>query len=72
MDLQSSKIELIKLILNVENESLINKLKDVLKSEKRDFWSELSDNQKAEIDLGIKQIKEGKTEDWNDFLKRIS
>ncbi|MFT6845932.1 MAG: hypothetical protein ACJAUV_002132 [Flavobacteriales bacterium] len=32
MDLQSSNLELVKSILSVQNEALINKLKDVLKS----------------------------------------
>jgi hypothetical protein len=72
MDLQSSNLELIKSILSVQNEALINKLKDVLKSESKDFWLELTDGQRAEIDLGMKQIENGQTESWEDVLKRVS
>jgi len=39
---------------------------------KKDFWDELSENQKKEVETGLKQINSGETEDWEDFRKRIS
>lgn len=71
MDIQSSKIELIKAILTIENESVISRLKEILLSKKEDFWLELSDSEKEEIDLGIKQIEQGQTENWEEVLKRV-
>ena len=44
MDLQTSKVELSKMILNIENQSIIDRIMDVLKSEKADFWLELTAN----------------------------
>jgi hypothetical protein len=35
-----------------------------------DFWNELSDQQKAEIDLGIAQLDRGEGISFNDFLKK--
>ncbi len=72
MDIQSSKIELIKAILGIENEALINKLRETLLSKNEDFWLELTEAEKEEIDFGIKQIENGQTEDWEDILKRVS
>jgi len=60
MDLQTSKLELVKMIVNIDNQATITRLLDVLKSEKKDFWQELSDKDKQEIEAGIKQLDLGK------------
>ncbi|QIE58657.1 hypothetical protein G5B37_03500 [Rasiella rasia] len=70
MDIQTSKIELAKLILNIENAELINKIADLIK--KDDFWDELSVEQKQEIELGIQQADNGQVIPWKDVLKKIS
>ncbi len=72
MDLQTSKLELVKLIVNIENQNLIDKLIRVLKSEKEDFWFELTEQEKQEIELGIKQLDSGKRISLDDFLKKVS
>ncbi len=72
MDIQSLKIELVKRILNTDSTDLIRKLYGVLGKEDKDFWLELSADQKAEIELGIKQLNNDETEDWDSFLKRVS
>ena len=65
MDIQSLKLELVKQILEVENMEMISKLFLTLKNEDKDFWLELTDSQKEEIELGLKQIQRGETEDWD-------
>ena len=72
MGLQSLKLELVRQILDVENESVIAKLFQTLQKEQKDFWTELSDAQRREVELGLNQIEKGETEDWDDFLKRVS
>jgi hypothetical protein len=71
MDIQSSKIELTKLILNIESPALIQKIKDLLIKESSDFWSELSDIQKEEMRIGIDQLNRGERISVEDFLKKI-
>jgi hypothetical protein len=71
MDLQTSKLELVKLIVNIENQNLIDKLIRVLKSEQEDFWLELTELEKQEIDLGIKQLNSGKRISLDDFMKKV-
>ena len=39
MDIQLSKIELVRTILNIENEELIKKLISFIQNEQVDFWS---------------------------------
>jgi hypothetical protein len=71
MDLQAAKLELVKLILNINNKSTIEKLFEVLKPENRDFWEELSNAEKAEIELGISQLNDGKRESLENVLANI-
>ena len=70
MDLQTSKVELVKLILNIENHKLIDKFWDLLRSEQEDFWTQLSEEEKEEIHLGIKQLDEGKGIPLEEFRKK--
>jgi hypothetical protein len=72
MDLQTSKLELVKLIVNIDNKKVIEKLLKVLKSEKEDFWFELSEDEKLEIALGIKQLESGQRTSFDDFINRVS
>lgn len=72
MDLQTSKLELVKMIVNIDNQNIINKLLMVLKSEEEDFWLELSDQDRQEIELGINQLDSGQRISLDDFLKKVS
>lgn len=72
MDIQSSKIELTKLILNIDDPALIEKIKDLLVRETSDFWSTLTDEQKEELKLGIEQLNDGQRTSFEDFLNKVS
>ena len=72
MDFQTTKIELAKLVLNLESQTVVNKIMDLLKSEQVDFWDELSKEEQAEIHLGIEQLDAGKRVSFDDFLKKVS
>lgn len=72
MDLQTSKLELIKLVVNIDNQKAIEKLIKVLKSEEEDFWIELSDQERQEISHGIAQLESGQRISLDDFLKKVS
>lgn len=72
MDIRTSKIELVKIILNIENDEFIEKITEFVQKEKADFWNELSLSDQKEIEKGIKQLNKGKRVEFNDFLKKIS
>lgn len=72
MDIQSSKIELVKIILNIEDDKFIKKITEFIQKEKADFWDELSIAQQEEIEKGITELNKGKRVEFNDFLKKIS
>ncbi|NKI28216.1 hypothetical protein HCG49_16810 [Arenibacter sp. 6A1] len=71
MNIQAEKIELAKLLLNTNNPKIIQSIKQIFKKEKTaDFWDELSSDQKNEIKTAKKQIKEGKTSDYDSFMSK--
>ena len=72
MDIQASKLELVKLIVNIDNKKIIDKVLTIIKSEREDFWLELSQKEKKEIQIGIKQLDEGERISWEDFQKKVS
>jgi hypothetical protein len=72
MSIQTSKIELVKMILSIENAEFISKISEFVKQESVDFWSTLSASEKQEIQKGIEQLDNGQRIDFNDFLKKIS
>ncbi|BAO76365.1 hypothetical protein [Winogradskyella sp. PG-2] len=72
MDIQSTKIELVKTILAIENNEFIQKVADFINKEKVDFWNELSISEQNEIKQGIDQLNNGKRVSYDSFLKKIS
>lgn len=72
MNIQSSKIELVKMILNIENDKFIEKITAFIQKVKLDFWDELSLADQKEIEKRITELNNGKRVDFNDFLKTIS
>ena len=72
MDIKTTKIELAKLILNLENPSMIEKIKDLLKSEAEAFADSMTKFEKEEINIAMEFLKEEKRVSFDDFLKRVS
>lgn len=72
MDTKALKIELTRLILETDNPDLLIRILKDLKKEKTDFWLDLTDDQKAEVEISRNQVKNGETEDWESIIKRVS
>ena len=72
MDIQTTKIELVKLILSIDNKNIVEKIFNLIKSEQSDFWNELSRQEQEEIRLGIEQLDAGQRISFDDFLKKVS
>ncbi|MDO6602491.1 hypothetical protein [Arenibacter palladensis] len=72
MDIEASKIELVKIILNIDNDRFIKKVTEFIKNEKSNFWNDLSVAEQDEIKKGIVQLDKGKRVPFKDVLKKIS
>ncbi|PRZ26490.1 hypothetical protein [Flavobacterium granuli] len=64
MDLQSEKLELIKMILETNDKVTIETLKSILQSEKKNSFKELSSEQQEEINLVIQKENRGDIVDF--------
>jgi len=72
MDTQASKIELAKLILELEDPKLINKIRELLLDESSRFRKSLTEEEKEEIELGLEHLNQGERISFEDFLKKVS
>ena len=72
MDIQTSKIELVKLILNIDNSEFIDRVSSFIRNEKSDFWNDLSLAEQNDIRKGISDLDNGKRIEFSEFLKKIS
>ncbi|MFD2562621.1 MULTISPECIES: hypothetical protein [Aquimarina] len=72
MDIKTSKIELVKMILNIDSSEFIKKVTDYINNEKADFWNDLSASEKKEIKRGIEELEKGQRISYDDVLKKIS
>lgn len=72
MDIRTTKLELLKTILENENSEFIQRVADFVKNEKTDFWDELSLSEQKEIKEGIEELEKGKKVSYKSFLKKIS
>ncbi|MDO6804258.1 hypothetical protein Q4595_17560, partial [Wenyingzhuangia sp. 1_MG-2023] len=69
MDIQAEKLELMKLLLNTNNPSILESIKNILKKDKTsDFWEELSSEQQREINNADIEISQGKTTNYETFM----
>ena len=72
MDIQATKIELAQLLLNTDDVSVLNKIKSIFKTEKKDWSYDLNDFQKEQIEIGEREIANGEVVSWDDVKKQIS
>ena len=72
MDIQAIKIELAQLLLNTDDVSVLNKIKSIFKTEKKDWSHDLNDFQKEQIEIGEREIANGEVVSWDDVKKQIS
>jgi hypothetical protein len=69
MNMETTKLELSKRIMKVQDAGLLEKVKALLSTE-NEFWDNLSEQQKIEIQLGIKQLDNGQGIPFDEFLKK--
>lgn len=71
MNIQAEKLELVKMILDIENPGLLTSIKRILRTEsKKDFWDTLPQFQKEEILKGIEEIENGEVVDYEEIIGR--
>lgn len=71
MNIQSEKLEILRMILETENPKILNSIKNIFKKQARvDFWETISQSQKDNILSGIQEIENGEIEDYESFISK--
>jgi len=71
MNIQAEKIELVKMLLNIDNPRIILSIKQILlKETTKDFWEELTPVQQKEIHDASEEIEQGKKIDYETFMSK--
>jgi len=71
MDIQLEKLALIKMLAETENPSIIKDIKKIFQGEKKDWWEDLNDDQKAAIEEGLDDIKNGRVVSYEEMKKEF-
>jgi len=70
MDIQLEKLDLIKKLVETEDPTIINSIKKIFSKKKKDWWDDLSDEQKEEIKESERQIERGEFVSYEDLMKK--
>ena len=58
--IQNKKLELIQWLSTLEDSSIIEKIMELRKCEKKDWWNSILDNEKQSIEQGLQDADSGK------------
>lgn len=59
MNIETTKLELMHLLLQTQKESILRKLKSVFEEEQDDWWNDMSKDEQEEIKTGLTQADKG-------------
>ena len=71
MNLQAEKIELVKMLLDTEDKTLIRDIRSLFKTREKDFYTELPQHGKDGIEKSRRQVSEGKISPLTDVINRL-
>jgi hypothetical protein len=69
MNVYAEKIKLIEWITQITDTGVLDKLLEFQRKSQSDWWESLSDMEKNEIELGLKDLEEGNTVDHTEARK---
>jgi len=71
MNIQTQKINLAKMILETDNPTILESVKNIfVKAKQQDFWETLPDEQKQEIEKGLSEILREDTVEYESVIKK--
>jgi len=71
MNQDRTKLEIMNLLLKISDEKALLRIKKVLEDEYTDWWDELSQDEKSEIQLGLNQANNKEYTDLDSVMKRF-
>jgi hypothetical protein len=71
MDLQAEKLNLVQAILDIEDISLIKKVKKILKKADHDWFDDLTEEQQQDVRIGLEQLDRGEGIPHEEAMARL-
>ena len=71
MTIQAQKLELVKLILDIDDKTVLSNFLQLVKASKEDWWDKISDKEKASIEEGILQADHGQLIAHEEVMTKI-
>ena len=71
MDIQAEKLNLIKWLAEVNEPSVIESFIELRNKQDLDWWDQISDEERDEIDAGLAEADRGETIPHEEFLKNF-
>ncbi len=69
MNIQLEKLELIKLLAETNDESIITSIKNIFNSKKKDWWDNLTEEQQNIINESLEEYRKGNFSSFDEFIK---
>jgi TRAP-type C4-dicarboxylate transport system substrate-binding protein len=69
MNIELEKSELMKLLSETNDESIIASIKKIFTAKKKDFWDELSEEQQDILNESLEQYEKGEFTSFEKFIK---
>jgi hypothetical protein len=70
MDIQVEKLELIKLLAETENPAILKSIRKIFKNGQKDWWDDLTEDQKADIAQSELEFERGEFTSYEDVMKK--
>ncbi|TDW49846.1 hypothetical protein EV144_102271 [Flavobacterium sp. 270] len=70
MDIQLDREEAMKMLQETDDHSLIMKVKKMLEKKKKDWWDDLTEQQKADITQSELEFERGEVISYEDVMKK--
>lgn len=70
MDIELEKLELIKLLEATQDVTIVAAIKKIFNASKKDFWEELTQEQRDQIEESEREIERGEFVDFDEFIQK--
>lgn len=71
MNIEATKLELMHLLLQTQKETLLAKVKKVFEDEQSDWWDEMDEEERKEVETGLAQADKGELTSHGKVMKRF-
>ena len=69
MDIRLEKLELMRMLMETENPSVLQAIRKIFQKEEKDWWDDLTEEQKEFLEESLKQADNGEVHDFNAFIE---